>query len=388
MRINLLPAIVLAGPPHSGKSVLGYLLANQLKELGIQSYLLRAVPDGEGNWFLEGDRQLVLPLRMKHKTGYSSDFVEHMHGVIANRPLPLIVDIGGLPNHQQIQMLQACTHSILLYREIQELLEWRTKLEGVGLLPLAELQSNQAGEDGIIEHSPILRGFISGLERDPALRTIGPAFLALLDRVCGIFAYDPQQLEDIHLQGAPFPVMTESELAQRLGLPGGSGMWWEPVSLQKLDRIDVNPNGCAFYGRGPVWLTAAMAARWFPYPFAVFDLRYGWVPIASIPVNKRNDQIEYELITKAGVTWVEARLPNSFIDIHEFYLPPPTGGGGLVLSGKLPKWAFTRLMQHYLPDCSWIGVLDAARSRVIVVFSQAGLHFPGDVLLMNDDELI
>ncbi len=40
----------------------------------------------------------------------------------------------------------------------------------------------------------------SGLERDPVLRTIGPAFLALLDRVCGIFAYDPQQLEDIHLQ--------------------------------------------------------------------------------------------------------------------------------------------------------------------------------------------
>ncbi|NMD31540.1 MAG: hypothetical protein GYA80_07470, partial [Chloroflexi bacterium] len=143
MRINLLPAIVLAGPPHSGKSVFGYLLANQLKELGIQSYLLRAVPDGEGNWFLEGDRQVVLSLRMKHKTGYSRNFVEHMHGVIANRPLPLIVDIGGLPNHQQIQMLQACTHSILLYREIQELLDWRILLEGVGLLPLAEFQSNR-----------------------------------------------------------------------------------------------------------------------------------------------------------------------------------------------------------------------------------------------------
>ena len=129
MRINLLPAIVLAGPPHSGKSVLGYLLANQLKELGIQSYLLRAVPDGEGNWFLEGDRQVVLSLRMKHRTGYSRNFVEHMHGVIANRPLALIVDIGGQPNHQQIQMLQACTHSILLYREIQELLDWRIRLE-------------------------------------------------------------------------------------------------------------------------------------------------------------------------------------------------------------------------------------------------------------------
>ncbi len=161
-------------------------------------------------------------------------------------------------------------------------------------------------------------------------------------------------------------------------------MWWEPVSLQKLDRIDVNPNGCAFYGRGTCLVDGAYGHRWFLYPFAGLTVMVGFRLLH--PVNKRNDQIEYELITKAGATWVEARLSNSFIDIRRILSSTPTGGRGVVLSGAA-KWAFTCLMQDYLPDCSWIGVLDAARSRVIVVFSQAGLHFPGDVLLMKDDEL-
>lgn len=124
---NLLPAILLAGPPHCGKSVLAYLLTQRLRERGVAHYLLRAAPDGEGDWFLHGQPNTMRELRLEYKRGFSSSFVHHMSAAVTNRALPLLVDVGGRPQGDQLHILAACSHSILLYRSADELVEWRSR---------------------------------------------------------------------------------------------------------------------------------------------------------------------------------------------------------------------------------------------------------------------
>ena len=166
MNTNLFPAILLAGPPNCGKSVLAFLLTHRLREMGIAHYLLRAVPDGEGDWFLDGQPEVVQTLRAIHKVGFSSEFIIHMHAAIENRPLPLLVDIGGRPQGEQFGLINACTHSILLYRTEEDRLKWRDYLEKANLLPIAELRSTLDEAESIEARQPHLRGRINGLERD------------------------------------------------------------------------------------------------------------------------------------------------------------------------------------------------------------------------------
>src|SRR5205807_346444 len=51
--VNLLPALLIGGPPHAGKSVLFYNLTKTLHEQGVRHHAIRACPDGEGNWYQE-----------------------------------------------------------------------------------------------------------------------------------------------------------------------------------------------------------------------------------------------------------------------------------------------------------------------------------------------
>jgi CRISPR-associated protein Csx3 len=57
--VNLLPAVLIGGPPHAGKSVLFYSLTQALRERNIRHHAIRACPDGEGNWSQESDQHLV-----------------------------------------------------------------------------------------------------------------------------------------------------------------------------------------------------------------------------------------------------------------------------------------------------------------------------------------
>ena len=58
-----LPAILIGGPPHSGKSVLSYYLSQALRRRGLLHYLLRTAPDGEGDWMQEGEAARMQALR-------------------------------------------------------------------------------------------------------------------------------------------------------------------------------------------------------------------------------------------------------------------------------------------------------------------------------------
>src|SRR5579859_3874884 len=67
---HALPAILVGGPPHAGKSVLTYNLTQELRHRDIPHYVFRANPDMEGDWFLQEDQDNVRQLNVSFKDQY------------------------------------------------------------------------------------------------------------------------------------------------------------------------------------------------------------------------------------------------------------------------------------------------------------------------------
>lgn len=393
MNTNLFPAILLAGPPNCGKSVLAFQLTHHLRQLGIAHYLLRSAPDGEGDWFLAGQPDIVQTLRAVHKRSYSSQFIMHMHNAIMARPLPLLVDIGGRPQGDQINLIKACTHSILLYRSEKERLQWRTMLTEARLTPIAELRSTLGGEEIAAERHPYLLGTISGLQRDPEMRKTGLMFGILLELVAGICTYDAASLEQIHLKHAPFPILNERDLAGKLSVPmEGERTIWSPRHLAHIAHHIPASTPLSIYGRGPVWLASALAALTLPESFVIFDARYGWLSPPSLrflestnPLADTEGAVDVKLKVlpfQDQDAWLEIELPGGTLEPYEISLSPipPQTRGGLVLSGKIPRWLFATLAHHFAPDHAWLAVDDPRLSHAIIVSSNTPSHRAGDTL--------
>src|SRR6266436_8961822 len=116
--VNLLPAVLIGGPPHAGKSVLTYSLTQALRKRRIAHFVIRACPDGEGDWSQEIDQAMVRHMRVKGQ--WTATFVENICTTLERRHFPLLVDIGGRLEVWQTILLQHCTHSLLLLRRDDE----------------------------------------------------------------------------------------------------------------------------------------------------------------------------------------------------------------------------------------------------------------------------
>src|SRR5579883_1534201 len=200
--INLLPAILIGGPPHAGKSVLFHSLAKALHEREIPHHAVRACPDGDGDWFHEIDRTQADNLRIKGK--WNDDFVMRTCVDISRRLLPTLVDMGGQPVEQQIEIVRQCTHTLLLLHDEDEASKtfWLKLTETNGLLPLAQISSKQMGTETIDADESVLHGTLVGLERGTLAH--GPLFDLLVERIAALFgSYSLTELERTHLTNAP-----------------------------------------------------------------------------------------------------------------------------------------------------------------------------------------
>lgn len=374
--VNLLPAVLLAGPPHSGKSVLAYLLSRRLKELHVAHYLLRAVPDGEGNWYLEGDPSLVRTLRLHAKVGYSDQFVRHMQEAIQRRLLPLLVDIGGRPQGEQFSILTSCTHSVLLYKDDDDFDYWQRILSEMDLLPIAELRSSLEGTDHIKAQKPVLQGVITGLHREKEKRRTGAVLDSLVERIAGIFRYDEAYLEWEHTRRAIYPVISEKNLARQLGISS----IWEPAHLERLAELVPAGQPISIYGRGPVWLAAALAVQALPSPVSMFDVRYGWLPVTGVGIDGNEAEHAFENLSVQTTTverlgeWIRVRLPLGWIEPGDMPVPIPRGSGGAVISGALPRWLFAAMARQLALERDWVGIDDPKANRIVVVYSNTDVR--------------
>jgi CRISPR-associated protein Csx3 len=365
---NLLPAVVIGGPPHSGKSVLAYSLTRALRERSVPHYLLRAYPpDYEGDWFQEGERELVRHLRLKGAR--SEAWLPLLRRDVARRHLPLIVDMGGLPTPEQEVVLNDCTHAVLLSHDEATQLEWEARIAARGLVLLANLRSDLRGENRLEQREPLLLGTLARLER--GRRAEGPAFDALVTRLANLFTSASPGLRDRHLRSAPVELVVDIErLAKQHG--------WDPNQLPPEDLPAVleylpEQEPLALYGRGPNWLYSAVAVHAFPAPFFLFDVRLGWV---EAPTILEGDPVPGGPLTVRQRPLIDARLlefdlPDAYLDITEAseLRLPRCPAEGAILSGKLPLWLWAGLARAC--DTPWVAVVQPQVEGAVVVSNRS-----------------
>jgi CRISPR-associated protein Csx3 len=357
------PAIVIAGPPHAGKSVLTHSLAKTLLAKQCAFYVMRAADDGEGHWSNEIDQKLAQDIRIKGK--WTRRWINLICRDLSRRVLPLIVDTGGNPTPDQERVYGATTHAVLLTRTGAELEEWRARMHRLGVPVIAELRSELKGNERLDARSPLLRGVLTGLDRGSCAQ--GAVFAALVDEV--VYALGGATRSywlQRHLAHTPFDESTQLVDFDALlnELRPGEEAYCLPDDIPRaLARIP-HDKPLALYGqRSPAILIAQIAAqrnvRW------QFDARLGWLRTPMLRIGARDelvaesDELNYALERRAdGHTRLNVRLPLSYLDYahaHTVPLPAIESNQHVEISGKCPNWLFAGIARAYR-DCASVRV--------------------------------
>lgn len=384
---NLLPAVLVGGPPHAGKSVLVYALRQALLERGIAHYLLRACPDGEGNWFHEGDPETVVLLRFPLRGAWPAAFVQRISQDIEHRCLPFLVDMGGRPQSSDADLFRQCTHAILLLREDQpdETTLWQHLVDDYHLRPLARLFSRRAGLAEITALSPLLEGTLTGLERHTAHTGYGPVFNELVERVAALFhSFNLHDRKQLYFEHAPTALARDVESDLHTFT---TSTRWEPQMLFPYLQSLPQQTPLSIYGIGPNWLYAALAAHAGQQPFYLFDpkLPFGWVQPAHVSLGEeRSSEIQSKVHDNHDVTVLNITFPQDRLDYFQpgpLAFPSVPVEKGLILDGRLPHWLLTALTSLYQAvGVPWIAPFYPPLNSAIVAYSRVPTHHPGSLV--------
>jgi CRISPR-associated protein Csx3 len=127
---GLAPAVMIAGPPDSGKSVLSHAIFHALNQSGIDVFLQRANWDGEGNYLLdvenwsEGDREAFKAANKGQLTDrFFTDQAQAILFLRKNKDL-VLVDVGGRVQPEKQPILAACSHFLIISSDPQAIDPW------------------------------------------------------------------------------------------------------------------------------------------------------------------------------------------------------------------------------------------------------------------------
>lgn len=171
--------VVIGGPPHSGKSVFIQALRNNLREMEPDSfnenvYIIRACPDGEGDWF--GDLSEEQGKIFRYSNIFTNQFAEQMAEAIENTSKTkkiVIVDVGGKLDRKNNLLFSKCNSGIIVSSNPQETIKWIGAYEQSELKLLATINSKLEGETKVISNDP-LEIDISNLDRNKVKDIIIP----------------------------------------------------------------------------------------------------------------------------------------------------------------------------------------------------------------------
>ncbi len=390
--VNFLPAVLVGGPPHAGKSVLFYRLTQALRGRGVDHYALRACPDGEGNWYHESAEELAKSLRVKLTGEWPPTFIQSITQALEYRNLPFLVDMGGLPKASQHCLVRGCTHSILLEKEDEpEYAQlWQDLVETNNLLPIARLISRQEGESLITAESPVLEGIITELERSKVREGAGAGklFDKLVEDIADLFtSFDLQEIRAFNLKSAPTELVLDVQ--QELRAFTTTSTSWEPsMILPFLERLP-QQTSLSVYGIGPSWLYAALAAYVEPEPFHLFDPRlpFGWVLPVAVALDKdfpQREDLRIEPMCYQEIVVLKVSFP---LDRLEYLQPDPlvfplvSTEQGVIIDGRVPYWLLTALTRLYKSaGVAWIATYYPPLGKAVVVYSRTELYRPGDLV--------
>ncbi len=146
---SLCPALLVVGPPDSGKSVLSHSLFQSLLPENPEIYLQRAQWDGEGNYILELGPDFGPEEREAFKALNRGQLTERFFPYQAQAILQLrrqkslvIVDVGGMVQPEKQPILEACSHYLIISSKPEAIAPWHEFCRDRGnLIPLAVLHS-------------------------------------------------------------------------------------------------------------------------------------------------------------------------------------------------------------------------------------------------------
>jgi CRISPR-associated protein Csx3 len=387
--VNSFPAVLIGGPPHAGKSVLFYQITQALRTHRIPHYAIRACPDGEGDWFYEGDPETVSSIR-RPTSEWPPAFVRRMCEDLEHRCLPFLVDVGGRPRPADIPLFRLCTHSILLLHadEVESTQLWQQMMKESHLCPLARLSSQQTGDSVITALSPVLEGIITGLERHVVNAGHGPVFDELVKQIVPLFNFSsPHDQKKAYLGQAPTKEVVVLEDALQPFTT--SSTRWEPkMLLPFLANLPVQ-TPLSIYGRGPIWLYAALAAHVEQQQFYLFDtkLPFGWIQPAHVCIDREQSSevsIELDLQSNSDFSVLKISFPNVRI---EYFQPDPLAfpslstEKGLIIYGAVPNWLLTALVRLYKEaGVPWIAPFYVPLNKAVVAYSRIERYQPGDLV--------
>ena len=388
--VNPLPAVLIGGPPHAGKSVLFYSLTHALRKRGIRHHAIRACPDGEGNWSQEGDAGTVSRIRVSLKGEWPESFVTRICLDLEHRCLPFLVDVGGHPRPSQACILRQCTHAILLLRaDLPKYTDlWSGLVAEHNLLPLAQMNSQLEGISTITAEKPLLQGTLTGLERYTPDAAQGPLFDALVERIAALFnAYSPSELETIHFGQAPTELMIDLYAALHTFDPS-SIKWTLPMLAPFITGLPTDAP-LSVYGAGPNWLYAALAAHVGQQPFYQFDPRtqFGWLQPVQVHLSATpRPEVTTHLQIEQDVSVLSIAIPDHHLEYFQpesLPFPPVPLDSGVIISGPIPHWLLTALVRLYKEaGVAWIAPYHVPYNKAVVAYSRVDTHHLGDLVAL------
>lgn len=373
--MNLFPAILIGGPPHSGKSVLVHSLSKQLRTRNIPHYALRAAPDGEGDWSNEADWPVVE--RIRRKGQWTSRWVDDVCNAIGHRHLPLLVDMGGRPTPQQEAIFDQCNYAILLTPTAEDRAQWQARAQAHSLAVLADLHSDLDGQNVLTQPHRPLTGTLAGLRRGSLAS--GPAFAALVDQVAGIMNFTEADLWQSHRASAPWngdPCVLNFDELPKTGRDGHGTPQFTGADIQRILHAIPDGRPVCLYGRTPATMIAAIAFR---HPILwQFDARLGWVApptlhlsthaaasTGSSPVAIQIEHAPAPERPKRIVLRVAILVPPiDLASARQIVLPQLPLDSEVVIDGILPYWLLGAIAHAYRA-CASVTVYQPRTSKPI-----------------------
>ncbi|GAX41470.1 Csx3 family CRISPR-associated protein [Tolypothrix sp. NIES-4075] len=161
---GLCPALMVVGPPDSGKSVLSHALFQALLSDHPDIYLQRAHWDGEGNYVLELSSQTtdeeIEGFKLRNKGALTERFFPyHAQAILQLRRQKslVIVDVGGMVQPEKLPILEACTHYLIISSKPEAVGAWHEFCRDRGnLIPVAVIHSSLAEVQEVHRSEPYL----------------------------------------------------------------------------------------------------------------------------------------------------------------------------------------------------------------------------------------
>jgi CRISPR-associated protein Csx3 len=386
----VLPAVLIGGPPHTGKSVLSYSLHQRLREHGIEHYLYRACPDGEGDWFHEGPTDLVRMIRADVKGTWTPTFSAMVCRHLAQRPLPWLVDVGGKPGPLDEPIFRACTHAILLTNNDETHARWLTLVEWAGLHLLADLYSVETGASSIAAEAPVIRGTVANMRRGEI--ATGGVIDLLVEQLAPLLQFGQAELRQIRLGQAPAEHVLELDRLNPDNTPTTQADW-RPAHLSWLLEQAPRNTSLALYGGGtPNWVVGAIAAATAPVELAQFTIRQGWVRVPALATSPFVGD-HWREVACGLEGWVRAAGDHTALDLFllpgvnelddermdTLCLPALPLERGVICSGQLPLWFWAALAWTYR-QAPWLAFYQPRLNSAIVVATRDQTKRLGDLL--------